>query len=141
MIAMPAKKMRIEILDEEGNRYTISFEGKVTKQKALRLLDIMELLGGVHGDEEAKQAVFSSKFNMIKFVVEKSFPYLWFSSTEILQAYEQEFSRLISLSTVSTYLARLTDRGVLMKMGPIRNRKYRMITGLTQNALGSIGDK
>lgn len=141
MRTMPVKKMRIEIFDEEGNRYTISFEGKVTKQRALRLLDIMELLGGVHGNEEAKQPIFSSKFSRIRFVVEKNFPYSWFSSKEILLAYEQEFSKPISLSTVSTYLARLTDRGFLMKTGAAYDRKYRMIAGLAQNALKAIGDK
>lgn len=135
MRTMPARKMRIEIFDEEGNRYTISFEGKVTKQKALRLLDIMELLGGVHGDKEDKPTIFSSKFSRVRFVVEKNFPYRWFSSKEILLAYEQEFSKPISLSTVSTYLARLTDRGFLLKTGAVHDRKYRMITGLAQNAL------
>jgi len=138
---MPVKKMRIEIFDEEGNRYTISFEGKVTKQKALRLLDIMELLGGVHENMEAEQQIFSSKFSKIKFAVEKNFPYSWFSSKELLLVYEQEFNEPISLSTVSTYLARLTDRGFLMKTGAVHDRKYRMIAGLAQKALKDIGDK
>lgn len=138
---MPVKKMRIEIFDEEGNRYTISFEGKVTKQKALRLLDIMELLGGVPENMEAEQQIFSSKFSKIKFAVEKNFPYSWFSSKELLLVYEQEFNKPISLSTVSTYLARLTDRGFLMKTGAVHDRKYRMIAGLAQKALKGIRDK
>lgn len=141
MRTMPVKKMRIEIFDEEGNRYTISFEGKVTKQKALRLLDIMELLGGVPENMEAEQQIFSSKFSKIKFAVEKNFPYSWFSSKELLLVYEQEFNKPISLSTVSTYLARLTDRGFLMKTGAVHDRKYRMIAGLAQKALKGIRDK
>ena len=141
MRTMPVKKMRIEIFDAEGNRYTISFEGKVTKQKALRLLDIMELLGGVHENMEAEQQIFSSKFSKIKFVIEKNFPYSWFSSKELLLVYEQEFNKPISLSTVSTYLARLTDRGFLMKTGAVHDRKYRMIAGLAQKALKDIRDK
>ena len=37
---MPARKMRVELFDSEGNRYSISFEGQVTRDKAVRLLDL-----------------------------------------------------------------------------------------------------
>ncbi len=43
---MPARKIRVELFDSDGNRYTIAFEGQVTRDKALRLLDLVELLGG-----------------------------------------------------------------------------------------------
>ncbi|MQY62308.1 hypothetical protein GH146_03345 [archaeon] len=42
---MPTKKIRVEIFNN-GDRYTITFEGQVTRDKALRLLDLVELLGG-----------------------------------------------------------------------------------------------
>ncbi len=44
---LPAKKMRVELFDSEGNRYTVAFEGQITRDKALRLLDLVELLGGM----------------------------------------------------------------------------------------------
>ena len=47
---MPARKMRVELFDSDGNRYTIAFEGQVTRDKALRLLDLVELLGGTPGE-------------------------------------------------------------------------------------------
>ena len=47
---MPARKMRVELFDSDGNRYTIAFEGQVTRDKALRLLDLVELLGGAPGE-------------------------------------------------------------------------------------------
>ena len=50
---MPARKMRVELFDSEGNRYTIAFEGQVTRDKALRLLDLVELLGGMPGEGAA----------------------------------------------------------------------------------------
>ena len=31
---MPARKMRVELFDNEGNRYTIAFEGQVTRDKS-----------------------------------------------------------------------------------------------------------
>ena len=47
---MPARKIRVELFDSDGNRYTIAFEGQVTRDKALRLLDLVELLGGAPGE-------------------------------------------------------------------------------------------
>ena len=47
---MPARKMRVELFDSEGNRYTVAFEGQITRDKALRLLDLVELLGGMPGE-------------------------------------------------------------------------------------------
>ena len=38
---MPARKMRVELFDNEGNRYTIAFEGQITREKAIRLLDLV----------------------------------------------------------------------------------------------------
>jgi hypothetical protein len=142
VLMMPTKKMRVEVFDEEGNRYTIAFEGKVTRKKALCLLDIVELLGGVHDKQELNHNVLNaSKFDKTKFIIEKYFSFTWFSSKKVLSMYEQEFNKSISLSTISTYLARMTDRGVLMKRGSANDRKYRMITELTQNTLRLGEDK
>ena len=55
---MPARKMRVELFDNDGNRYTIAFEGQVTRDKALRLLDLVELLGGVPTEDSS--ALFRS---------------------------------------------------------------------------------
>lgn len=139
---MPAKKIRVEVFDESGNRYTISFEGRVTREKALRLLDIVELLGGVHDDQELEQELGSaSKFDKTKSVIKKYFSFTWASSKDILAVYEQEFNEPISLSTVSTYLARMTDRGFLVRRGPAHNRKYRMIAKMAKNNLKIVEDK
>jgi hypothetical protein len=48
---MSSRKMRVESYDESGNRYTITFEGSVTREKALRIFDIVELLSGMPGIE------------------------------------------------------------------------------------------
>jgi len=139
---MPARKMRVEVFDEDGNRYTITFEGEVTREKALRLLNIIELLGSVHDQGRLKGNVINvSKFDRTKAIVEKYFSFILFSSKDIFKTYEQEFNELISLSTVSTYLARLVNRGFLTKQGASHNRRYRKITRRAQNDLWVIEDK
>jgi hypothetical protein len=135
---MPARKMRVELFDSEGNRYTIAFEGQITRDKALRLLDLVELLGGMPG-EGAPSGTGStlasntlSRFEKVRLVIQKSFPLVWFSSKDIQSIYEQELKEPIGLSTVSTYLARMANRGLLLRTGGSNNLKYKVTPNVTQ---------
>jgi len=135
---MPARKMRVELFDSEGNRYTIAFEGQITRDKALRLLDLVELLGGMPG-EGATSGVGSastsnnlSRFEKVRLVIQKSFPLVWFSSKDIQSVYEQELKEPVGLSTVSTYLARMANRGLLLRTGGSNNLKYKVTLNVPQ---------
>ena len=130
----------MEVFDGSGNRYTITFEGQVTREKALRLLDLVELLGGMPaGNPEWNRAASGlSKFDKVRLVIDKNFPIVWFSSGDIQSAYEQEFKEPISLSTVSTYLSRMADRGVLAKSGMSNRWRYRAMTKISQSTLSSM---
>jgi hypothetical protein len=135
---MPARKMRVELFDSEGNRYTIAFEGQITRDKALRLLDLVELLGGMPGEGApggAGGALASSslsRFEKVRLVIKKSFPLVWFSSKDIQSVYEQELKEPIGLSTVSTYLARMTNRGLLLRTGGSNSLKYKVTPNVPQ---------
>ncbi len=131
---MPARKIKVEIFDGSGNRYTVTFEGQVTRDKAIRLLDLVELLGGMPGlnPELGRATSEFSKFDKLRLIVERHFPIVWFSSKDIRSVYEQKLKEPISLSTVSTYLARMADRGILAKSGAPNNQRYRMMTEITK---------
>ncbi len=135
---MPARKMRVELFDSEGNRYTIAFEGQITRDKALRLLDLVELLGGLPGEAATSGAGSFlasnnlSRFEKVRLVIRKSFPLVWFSSKDIQSVYEQELKEPIGLSTVSTYLARLANRGLLLRTGGSNNLKYKVAPNISQ---------
>jgi len=138
---MPARKMRVELFDSEGNKYTVSFEGQITREKAVRLLDLVELLGGVSSDArnpETNPMVASngsSKYEKVRMLVQKHFPIVWFSSREVQSAYEQEFKEPISLSTVATYFARMENKGILVKAGASNRLKYKVAPGFPQVTL------
>jgi len=125
---MPARKMRIEVFDSEGNKYSIAFEGQITREKALRLLDLVELLGGMAGSNPGVEVSTSqeSKYDKVLSIIQKHFPIVWFSSKEVQAVYEQEFKEPISLSTVATYLSRMASKGMLMKAGASNRLKYRV---------------
>jgi hypothetical protein len=133
---MPARKMRVELFDSEGNRYSIAFEGQITRDKAVRLLDLVELLGGTPADASDKVSTGMSlqptKYDKVCRLVQKSFPLTWFCSREVQSAYEQENKEPISISTVATYLTRLSNRGLLTKAGAANNLKYRVTQAVPQ---------
>jgi len=112
---LPIRKMKIEVYDESGNRYTISFEGRITREKAQKVFDIIELLGGIPVAEPSTFSQDLSKIEKVLFVVKKNFPFSWFSAKEAQDAYERDVGEPISLSAISTYLSRLAERGILLK--------------------------
>ena len=126
--------MRVELFDNEGNRYTVAFEGQITRDKALRLLDLVELLGGMPGEAQASgianlpSSSNSSRLEKVRSVIQKSFPLVWFSSKDIQSVYEQDLKEPVNLSTVSTYLSRLASKGYLLRTGGANNLKYKIAT-------------
>lgn len=48
---MRAQRLRLEWHDDEGNRYMIAMEGFVNRKIALKILDLIELLGGIYTEE------------------------------------------------------------------------------------------
>ena len=135
---MPARKIRVELFDSDGNRYTIAFEGQVTRDKALRLLDLVELLGGTPNETPTVNAASAipnrllSRFEKVQIVIQKNFPLIWFSSKEIQATYEQELKEPVSLSTISTYLSRMASKGMLLRTGGPNNLKYKTAPNISQ---------
>ena len=136
MHGLPTKKMRVEIFNN-GDHYTITFEGQVTRDKALRLLDLVELLGGMPtvNPETAHSTSEISKIEKVRLVAEKSFPIGWFSSKELQSVFEKQFDEPIRLSTASTYLSRLADRGFFIKKRVSNQLRYRIMTAISKYQL------
>ena len=137
---MPARRMRVELFDGDGNRYSISFEGQITRDKALRLLDLVELLGGMPPSPKPNKNAVSpltqlTKFDKVIAITQKHFPLVWFSSREVQVAYENELKEPIPLSTVATYLARMVTRGRVLKTGNSNNLRYRVSPSELQTAI------
>lgn len=133
---MPVKKVRIDVFNN-GDRYTISFEGKITRDKVLHLLDLIELLGGMYpvDSRAVPSASQKSKVEKVRLVAHKNFPVGWFSSKELQSAYERQFNEPISLSTISTYLSRLADRGFFIKKVVSNKISYRIMNVVSSSKI------
>ena len=135
---MPARKMKVDVVDGSGNRYTVAFAGNVTRDKAMRLLEIVELLGGMPENSNLappSQVQELSKFSKVRLIVENHFPIVWFTSKDVKVMYEQEFRELIGLSTVSTYLSRMTNRGLITENETSNHKRYKILAGISRNEL------
>lgn len=123
---MAGRRFRVEFDDGEGGKYTLSLDGNMSREKVLRIIDIVDLLGG---KEEEPELLFSkdTTFGKIYSLVEQKFPIGSFSSTDLLEAYEDEFGRPIKLSTISTYLSRLQNKGILNRQRTPTGWLYRKV--------------
>lgn len=118
------KKIRFELIDENGDKLTLIFEGRVNKEKILQLADFIELYGG--NLEENILPKEENKFNRLIKIIEKYFPFGYFSSKELYEAYLLEYHQPLPLSTISTYLSRLSNKGILQRIGQGMHLKYRI---------------
>jgi len=123
---MPRNRFKIDLNDDEGNKFTISLEGNLNRDKVLKILDFVYLLGGAQALEKSEDPSSYSKFQKVQNVIERKFPVGWFTSQEVMISYEDVLDEPIGLSTVSTYLARLSKKGLLKKMGSGSKRKYKV---------------
>jgi hypothetical protein len=112
------KRFKIELEDAEGSKYNLSLEGNVSKEKIMKIVEFMDLLNiesnGSEGEMQATRAP-ASVGDRIWSLVEGKFPYGGFTSTDILELYEDQYNEPIKLSIISTYLSRYSDRGRLMR--------------------------
>lgn len=121
---MTRKKIRIDLEDSEGAKYNFSLEGNVTRDKMLKIFELMDLIN-IEEPEESQQ--LDSVGAKIWYLIDKNFPLGKFTSSEILEKYEDEYGEPIKLSIISTYLARFTTRGKIVRERQGREWAYQVI--------------
>jgi len=110
--------------DTDGARYDIKLEGNVTREKVLKIFEMMDLM---NIEEEQKPLNLDSTGAKIWNIVDKFFPMGKFNSTNILEKYEDEYNEPIKLSIISTYLSRFSNKGTLNRMKTGRGWTYQTI--------------
>ena len=109
---MASRKIKIEVSDNMGGNFSISYSGQVNREKVLQLLDFIDLLGGTSNNLSDKREA-QNKFDRVLNVIESHFPVGSFLTSDIQRDYEDQFKEPINLSTVSTYVARLIDKKIV----------------------------
>jgi hypothetical protein len=121
---MAKKRIRIDMEDSDGARYDIKLEGNVTRDKVLKIFEMMDLM---NIEEEQEITNMDSIGAKIWHIVDKFFPMGKFTSTNILEKYEDEYNEPVKLSIVSTYLSRFSTKGRVNRTRTGREWTYQTI--------------
>ncbi len=121
---MAKKRIRIDMKDSDGARFDIKIEGNVTREKVLKIFEMMDLM---NIEEEHETTNMDSVGSKIWHIVDKFFPMGKFTSTTILEKYEDEFNEPVKLSVISTYLSRFSSKGRIDRVRTGREWTYQAI--------------
>jgi len=121
---MAKKRIRIDMEDSDGARYDIKIEGNVTRDKVLKIFEMMDLM---NIEEEQEVTNMDSVGSKIWYIVDKFFPVGKFTSTSILEKYEDELNEPVKLSVISTYLSRFSLKGRIDRVRTGREWTYQTI--------------
>jgi hypothetical protein len=103
------KQIKIEVEDDEGTKYTLALEGKVSRDKLMKAVDMLEIMD-VPMDQVYKVPDQGTFFGKMMTLLETEFATGDFSSSDVARGFEEKYDQPVKLSTISTYLARLVDK-------------------------------
>jgi hypothetical protein len=112
---MRPRRLKVEFYDSEGVRHSIAIDGPVTREKVGKILDLVELMSGTPQASPTALALSPRKFDKLASTIMSKLRTRSFRSSEAREVFETTFREKIPLSTVSTYLTRLADRGILVR--------------------------
>jgi hypothetical protein len=121
---MAKKRIRIDMEDSDGAKYDIKIEGNVTREKVLKIFEMMDLMNIEEGSEALNLDSTGSK---IWNIVDMHFPVGKFTSSTILEKYEDEYNEPIKLSIISTYLSRFANKNRIERSKTGRAWTYQAI--------------
>ena len=123
-------KIKIEFSDDSGTKYSFNIEGS-SKDNVNKLIDFAQTISAKQTpmvDHESIDTNFAKLYGLL----ESRFRFGLFTSSDVLQAYQQDFQTPTSHSIISTYLSRLTQRGLLTRAHHGSGWIYRLARGEQQ---------
>lgn len=120
------RKVKVEFQDDSGTKYSLAVEGRLSREKVMKLMDLMDLVES-SPEVNAPKADESTTFGRVLKIIQEGYLAKEFSSADIAHDYENAHGEPIGLSTISTYLSRLTERGYLARQRFGASWVYRMV--------------
>ena len=134
------KKIKIELEDDEGSKYNLSLEGNFSKEKIFQVIELMDLVRSTNSGEITNQLQEKNNNNTLSVdskiwkIVEESFYFNTFTSSDIVNIYKKKYNETIKLSIVSNYLARYCAKGKLNRTKRLREYVYNLVRNSSTNA-------
>jgi hypothetical protein len=107
------RRLKLEFYDNDGVRHSVSIDGPVSREKIGKLLDLVEIMSG--GPKLTSVALEASphKYDRLAGLIVTQLKREEFTAAEAKKTFEETYGDRITLSTVSTYLSRLAERGIV----------------------------
>jgi hypothetical protein len=105
------RKIKIELEDENGEKYNLTLQGTLTKEKLLNVMEFIQLFdknsieGNYDGSIERRETDMKLGSKLWNLIIE-NFRYHTFTSSDILRIYQDLYYESIQLSVISIYLSR-----------------------------------
>ena len=105
------RKIKIELEDENGEKYNLTLQGTLTKEKLMNVIEFVQLFdknsidGSFEGSFERRVSDTKLGSKLWNLIIE-NFRYHTFTSSDILRIYHDLYYESIQLSVISIYLSR-----------------------------------
>ncbi len=120
---MVRNKISIGTVDSDGNPLHLKLEGNITRERLFKLLDSM---GIMDVEQESQPQNLDSIGGKIWNIINKFYLIGKFTSTDLLEKYEDEYNEPIKLSVISTYLSRFNEKGRVNRVKSGREWTYQI---------------
>ena len=135
---MGRNRIKIDLEDADGTRYGFTVEGVITRSKMLKVFDAMDLMN-IEAERQDALPNLDTMGSKIWHIIDKEYPTGRFTSTELLEKYEDLYNIPIKLSVISTYLARFSQKGRLERTKAGRGWSYCIARANPLEAVPSTG--
>lgn len=131
---MSKRKIKIEMSDDQDNKVTITFEGKVTEKNIQKIVSSANNLLNDNSQTEEEltdvsmeEALDLSLIDRVKLLISTAFGMgSWFTTNDLCESFIDVYSVPLKTTTASTYLARIYQEGMLERRGSRNERKYKL---------------
>lgn len=127
--SIDADEVVVHIVKDDGTKADAEFEGEFPVSSAIKFIlatakTRMEVPPPIIASDSAKESQPLTLRERLEMFLRFEYPRVWFTSLDVKKQYENIYGR-IGLSTVSTYLARMSREDILIRRGNRNQREYR----------------
>jgi hypothetical protein len=135
ILSISRKKIRIELEDENGEKYNLTLQGTLSKEKIVNLIEFVQLFeknstttSSEH--REGDRNLASKLWNLIT----ENFRYHTFTSSDLARIYKDVYYDSIQLSIASIYLSRFYLKKQLTRIKNGKQWVYAVVKDNQNNA-------
>jgi hypothetical protein len=135
ILSVSRKKIRIELEDENGEKYNLTLQGTLSKEKIVNLIEFVQLFekNSITTSSEHREGdrnLASKLWNLIT----ENFRYHTFTSSDLARIYKDVYYDSIQLSIASIYLSRFYLKKQLTRIKNGKQWVYAVVKDNQNNA-------